>query len=473
MSIRSITTCLVLSALALASAESNWPQWRGPEFNGSNPKASGLAVEWTTEKNVAWKAELPSWSAATPAVWGGTVFVTSAQEGFDSPGGYAVRGRGRGGPGRGGPPIAGPGRGGPGPGGPGPRGRPDGPPRRSARDEMYLIAVSRSDGSVLWERPIGRGNRIYRKQNLASPSPITDGRHVWVLTGAGDFSCFDFDGNRIWSRNLQDDYGRFGLNHGYASTPRLHAGRLYLQVLHGMKTDDPSYVFAVDPKSGKTLWKVDRPTDATNESPDDYSTPLVMRIGGKEQLVVSGGDYVTGHDLVSGRELWRMGGFNPGHERFYRTIASSIHIGDVVYTPSTRGNPFIAFRAGGDGWITDTAKVWENAYGADVPTPTTDGNRLFVVNDRGILNVLDPKTGELVVDRIRLEPGTYSSSPLLADGKLYATNEEGTTTVIDVEDGYSILATNRLDSHTLASPIAVDGQIFLRTAGHLYCIAPE
>ncbi len=459
MNLRNFMIGLLLSALALVGAESNWPQWRGPLFNGSNPEASGLAVEWTTEKNVVWKTELPSWSAATPAVWGRTVFVTSAQEGFDSPGGYGGRG-GRRGPGTGlggGPPGQGA----------------QGPPRRNVRDEMFLIAVNRMDGSVLWRRSIGHGNRIYRKQNLASPSPITDGEHVWVLTGAGDLSCFDFEGNQLWTRNLQNDYGRFGLNHGYASTPRLHAGRLYLQVLHGMKTDDPSYVFAVDPRSGRTLWKVDRPTDATNESPDDYSTPLVMKIDGTEQLVVSGGDYVTGHDLGSGKELWRMGGFNPGHERFYRTIASSIHIGNIIYTPSTRGNPFIAFKGGGEGWISDTAKLWENALGADVPTPTTDGRRLFVVNDRGILNVLDAKTGKLQADRIRLEPGTYSSSPLLADGKLYATNEEGTTTVVDVEDGYRILATNRLDSHTLASPIAVDGQIFIRTASHLYCFARE
>ena len=445
---RALLLCFLLSALLLAAAESNWPQWRGPLFNGSNPAASDLAVEWTTEQNVVWKTEMPSWSAATPAVWGDTVFATSAQEGFNTPQRYG-RGGGRGRGGR--------------------AARQD----SSANDEILLLALDRKDGAVLWRRTIGAGNRIYRKQNLASPSPITDGRHVWALTGGGDLSCFDMAGNKAWSRNIQEDYGRFGLNHGYASTPRLHEGRLYVQVLHGMKTDDPSYVFAVDSRSGETVWKIDRPTDATFESPDDYSTPLIVRAGGREQLVVSGGDYVTGHDLSSGKELWRMGGFNPGGERFYRTIASSVNIGDTVYTPSTRGNPFIAFKAGGEGWISDTAKVWENALGADVPTPATDGERLFVVNDKGILNVLDSKTGELLVERIRLELGTYSSSPLLADGKLYAVSEEGTTTVVDVEGGYEILARNRLEEHTLASPIAAGGQIFIRTANYLYCIAPD
>ena len=452
-----LLTGLLLSSGLLGAADSNWAQWRGPLFNGSNPSASGLATEWSSERNVVWKAALPSWSAATPAVWGETVFVTSAEAGFASPGQPYGRGRGRPrGRGPGGPP--GPGRGGT-------------ASPRAVPDDIFLIALGRNDGKILWSRTIGRGNRIHRKQNLASPSPVTDGKRVWALTGAGDLSCYDFEGNQVWARNIQDDYGRFGLNHGYASTPRLHDGRLYLQVLHGMKTDDPSYVFAVDPVSGKTIWKVDRPTDATAESPDDYSTPLIVEVGGKEQLIVSGGDYVTGHRLDDGRELWRMGGFNPGHERFYRTIASSVNIGERIYTTSTRGNPFIAFKAGGEGWITDSAKLWENTYGADVPTPTTDGRRLFVVNDRGILNVLDAKTGELVAERLRLEPGTYSSSPLLADGKLYATNEEGTTTVVDVEDGYNVLAANRLDSHTLASPVAVGRQIFIRTADYLYCIA--
>ena len=461
---------VLLTALPLSAAEPNWAQWRGPLFNGSNPSAAGLATEWSTEEGIAWKAALPSWSAATPAVWENTIFVTSAEEGFDAP--MQRYGRGRG-PGGGGPGGRGPGGRGPGGRGPGGRGPGIGPPGPSSHDGILLIAIDRKDGSMLWTRRIGSGNRIYRKQNLASPSPITDGELVWVLTGGGDLSCYGMDGGKVWMRNIQDDYGRFGLNHGYASTPRLHKGRLYLQVLHGMKTDDPSYVFAVDSRTGKTVWKVNRPTDAMAESPDDYSTPLVIRVGSDEQLVVSGGDYVTGHDMNSGRELWRMGGFNPGNERFYRTIASSVHIGDTVFTPSTRGNPFIAFKAGGEGWISESAKLWENALGADVPTPATDGKRLFVVNDRGILNVLDAKTGELVTERLRLEPGTYSSSPLLADGKVYATSEEGTTTVVDVENGYKILAINRLDSHTLASPIAVGNQIFIRTADFLYCIAPD
>jgi outer membrane protein assembly factor BamB len=437
---------------------SNWPQWRGPNHNGTNPAAKNLAVEWDTAKNVVWKTALPSWSAATPIIWGDTIFVTSPEEGFNSLKSYEPR---RGGGGRRGPGASGR-----------PGGRQAGPPA-SDKDKIALLAINRADGKIKWRATIGQGNRIYRKQNLSSPSPITDGRRVWTMTGSGTLACYDFKGEKYWERNIPEEYGAFGLNHGYASTPLLHQGKLYIQVLHGMKTDDPSYVFAVDPKTGKTLWKVERPTDADSESPDDYSTPIIVRVKGTEQLIVSGGDYVTGHNLSSGKELWRMGGFNPEHQRAYRTIASSINIGETVYTPSTRGNPFIAFKAGGEGWITDTARVWENALGADVPTPTTDGKNIYVINDRGILIVLDAKTGETVIERKRLEPGTYSSSPLLADGKIYATNEEGSTSVIQVGGDYEILAVNKLASHTLASPVAVDDQLYLRTAEHLYCIAKK
>ena len=452
---RRLTSCVAcLSALAgallLAAAPSiemqHWAQWRGPLHNGSNPQAKDLPTEFGPHKNVRWKVALPSWSAATPIVWGDTVFVTSAEAGFNEAQQYKPGERAKGGR-----PAAG----------------------SSERDKIFLLAINRKDGSIRWQRQIGAGNRIYRKQNLASPSPVTDGRRVWTMTGTGSLRCFDFQGKQLWHREIQQDYGAFGLNHGYASTPLLDGGRLYIQVLHGMRTDEPSYVFAVDAASGKTLWKVERPTDAQHESPDDYSTPIIVPVDGKRQLVVSGGDYVTGHDLASGKEIWRMGGFNPGGERFYRTIASSIALGDVIYTTSTRGKPFIAFKAGGAGDITGKAEVWKNDLGSDVPTPTTDGKRIFVVNDRGIVTALDAKSGKIIWDRQRIEPGIYSSSPLLADGKIYATNEDGTTTVLSAGAEFEILAVNKLDSHTLASPVAVGAELYIRTADHLYCFAVE
>ena len=237
-----------------------------------------------------------------------------------------------------------------------------------------------------------------------------------------------------------------------------------------MKTDDPSYIFAVDKNTGKTTWKVERPTDAKTESPDNYATPQITTVDGKPQLVISGADYVTGHDLTTGKELWRIGGFNPTDNSFNRTIASSVVIGGNVFTTSTRGRPFIAFRAGGSGDITGKRELWKNNLGADVPTPTTDGKYIYVLNDIGIIHCLEAESGKPVYEGKRIENGTYSSSPLLADGKLYSTNEDGTTTVVKAGPEFEVLAVNKLDSHTLASPVAVDNQIFIRTAEYLYCI---
>jgi outer membrane protein assembly factor BamB len=427
----------VAGLLLTETVRANWPQWRGPNSNGSATGAHDLAEKWTQTENVRWRTKLPSWSAATPVVWADVLFVTSAEEGFVP----MVR-------------------------------QASSPPRSNdpMPDKIFLLAISRKDGAVRWQRQIDSGNRVYQKQNSASPSPITDGKFVWIMTGNGKLTCFTIDGKEIWKRDIQAEYGAFGLNHGYASTPLLHGNRLYVQVLHGMKTDAPSYVFAVDKSTGKTLWKVERPTDAISESPDNYATPQIAAVDGKPQLIISGADYVTGHNLDSGKELWRIGGFNPTNNPYNRTIASSVVIGGNVFTPSTRGRPFIAFRAGGSGNITGKNELWKNDLGADVPTPATDGKYIYVLRDNGALNCLEAATGKVVYEGQRVELGTYSSSPLLADSKIYCVNEEGTTTVVKSGPAFEILGVNKLDSRTLASPVAVDNQIFIRTSDHLYCI---
>jgi outer membrane protein assembly factor BamB len=440
MRMRSHLSCALalLGTLSLAGALSgNWPQWRGPNSNGATSQARDLPVTWSQTENVLWRTRLPSWSAATPIVWGETIFVLSAEEGFIQLRAAPKRKRGT--------------------------------ATGMGPDRIFLLAINRQDGSIRWRRQIDSGNLLSRKQNSASPSPITDGRHVWVVTGNGKLSCFTMDGKEVWRRDIQADYGRFGLNHGYASTPLLHRDRLYVQVIHGMTTDDPSYVFAVEASTGKTIWKVERPSDAIHESPDSYSTPQLVSAGGALQLVISGGDYVTGHDLASGEELWRMGGFNPAKDPGYRTIASSLVIGGNVFTTSTRGRPFIGFRPG-SGNITGKNELWTHNLGADVPTPTTDGKYIYVVNDIGFLNCIEAETGKVVYRGQRIENGTYSSSPLLADGKIYCLNEDGTTTAVKAGPQFEILGVSKLDSHTLASPVAVDNQIFIRTAEHLYCL---
>jgi outer membrane protein assembly factor BamB len=428
---------LALVLTVPGSLLANWPQWRGPNSDGSAPQARDLPVRWSQTENVLWRAATPSWSAATPIVWEDRIFITSAEEGSARLKIDPADGRNA---------------------------------SQAGRDKVFLLAVNRKDGVILWRRQIDSENILWRKQNSASPSPITDGKFVWVMTGNGKFTCFTVDGKEVWRRDIQAEYGRFGLNHGYASTPRLDGDRLYVQVVHGFKTKDPSYVFAVDKTTGKTLWKVLRPTDAIQESQDNYGTPQIVVAAGKPQLVISGADCVTGHDLASGKELWRIRGFNPSGNPFNRSIASSLVIGGNVFTPSTRGRPFVAFRAGGQGDITGKNEIWTNNLGADVPTAATDGKYLYMLKDNGTLSAVEALSGKVMYEAQRLELGTYSASPLLADGKIFCIGEGGTTTVVKAGPVFEILGTNKLDSLTLASPAAVGNQMFIRTADYLYCL---
>ena len=307
------------------------------------------------------------------------------------------------------------------------------------------------------------------KQNMSSPSPVTDGRHVWVMTGTGMLSAFDFAGNQVWTRDVQKDYGRFGIMHGYAASPLLHEGALYVPVLHGMMTDDPSYILRIDTATGRTMWRVERPTTARFESPDAYTTPALLTHAGRTEIVVTGGDVVTGHDPATGEELWRAAGLNPSNEGNYRIVASPVVHGDLLFAPS-RERPLLALKPGGRGDVTRSHVLWSFNNGPDVPTPVTDGTYLYSINDRGIMYCLDAKTGKVVYGPQRLRSATYSGSPVLADGKIYITDEDGVTSVIQAGPTFALLAENDFGEYTLSSPAISGGQIFIRTDGFLYAI---
>lgn len=408
---------VVLVSLTAVNAD-NWPQWRGPNLNGlSNEK--NLPLKWTAENGVSWKLALPGLSGSTPVIWRDRIFLNVADD-----------------------------------------------------NDLYLWAIDRNKGTVVWKKLLGAGNVKMRKQNMSSPSPVTDGKSVYVMTGTGMLKGFDFSGKELWSRDIQKDYGDFGLNWGYASSPLLFDDSLYVQVLHGMKTDEPSYVLRLDRKTGKTIWKVERPTEAQKESPDSYSTPGLLRYGGNTEIVITGGDCVTGHDIATGRELWRANGLNPENNPWYRIVASPVIFNDMIFVP-TRVKPLLALRAGGRGDITKSHVLWSTANGPDVPTPVTDGKHFYIVNDKGIMWCLDAKSGAEVYGPQRLKPGTYSSSPVLADGKIYVTNEDGLTTVVKAGPQFEILAENALGDYCLSSPAISDGQIFIRTTSNLYAIGKK
>jgi outer membrane protein assembly factor BamB len=405
---------LVLLSFVIVHAE-NWPQWRGPGLNGVSTEKN-LPVKWTTEENVVWKVAMPGFSGSTPIIWRDRIFLNVANG-----------------------------------------------------DVLEFWCLDKSKGEVLWKKQLGAGNVKMRKQNMSSPSPVTDGRSVYVMTGTGILKGFDFSGKELWTREIQKDYGNFGLNWGYASSPLLFEDSLYVQVLHGMKTDDPSYVMRIDKKTGKTLWKVDRPTSAIRESPDSYTTPALLRYGKSTEIVITGGDCVTGHDPETGQELWRANGLNPDKNEFYRIVASPIIFNEIIYAP-TRVKPLLALKAGGRGDVTSSHLLWSTVNGPDVPTPVTDGKYFYIVNDRGIMWCLDAKTGAEVYGQQRIKTGAYSASPVLADGKVYVTNEDGLTTVVAAGPKFEVLAENPLNDYVLSSPAISDGRIYIRTTGHLYAI---
>ena len=413
-----LVRCTVTLAAALmlsvdVSAE-DWPNWRGPTRDGVTGESA--PVEWDTERNVAWKLEMPEWTGSTPVIWGERIFLNVANG-----------------------------------------------------EDLELWCVDREMGRPVWQRFLSGGNHRERKQNMSSPSPVLDGKHVWVMTGTGVLRAFDFDGNEVWMRDIQADYGRFGLNWGYASSPLLYENALYVQVLHGMRTDDPSYLLRLDAGTGDTVWRQERPTEARRESPDSYTTPALLQYDGTTEIVVTGGDAVTGHDPETGQELWRADGLNPNRNGAYRIVASPLVVDDLIIAP-TRVRPLLVLRAGGQGNVLNSHVVWEAENGPDVPTPVSDGEYLYIVNDQGIVYVHDLSMGDVVYGRQRLQPGTYSASPVIADGKIYVTNEAGLTSVFKTGPSFELLAENPLDDYTLSSPAVSDGQIFIRTSQFLYAI---
>ena len=447
------STAFALFALTLTSslAASNWPNWRGPNGDGTAPDTKNLPEKWTASENVKWKIEMPAWSGSTPMVWGDKVFLnTPSKEDASAPAPAPT------------PPSGGKKR-------PPPRAGITGP----GGQDILLLCLDRATGREVWRRKYDQGNEIKMKQNMSSPTPVTDGKLICVISGNAQVACFDFAGNQKWTFDVQKKFGKMGIQFGYGSSPLLVDGKVVFQMLQGLFTDDPCYLFALNLADGKLLWHVERPTDAIHESPDAYSTPTLLVMNGRKQVVVGGSDYVTGHDLETGKELWRGGGLNPSKDRNFRVISSPVVKDGMIFAP-TRVKPFIAFRAGGSGDITEshTAWKWTERGSPDVPTVVSDGERLYMADDQGAFTCVNAKTGEKIYGPEQTGIGRTSSSPILADGKLYLISESAETAVVQAGPEFKLLAKNALDgSYTLSTPAFVDNEIILRTGKHLYCIS--
>ncbi len=407
----------LLVALACRATAANWPQWRGVGFDGVSEETA-TPVEWSATKNVAWRLSLPGPAGATPVVWNDHIFLTSV----------------------------------------------DG-------QNLVLIAAD-TKGNQLWSQAISTGNRNIRgdEGNFASPSPCTDGQHVWAMVGTGLLACYDFAGKETWKVNLPEEFGRFDIQFGMASTPVLDGDRLYLQLIHS----GGSKVIALDKQTGRTIWQQRRPTDARDESEQSYASPIIYRDGRREMLLSHGGDYIIAHRLSDGAEIWRCGGLNPKgrYNNTLRFIASPVAAADLIVVPSAKNGPVLALRPDGEGDISNvaTAHWWTQPQNTpDVPSPLIQGGLVYLCRENGELTVLDAKSGEKHYNH-RLHPDRYRASPFYADGKVYFASRDGTITVVKAGKQFEALATNTMGENIAASPVIANGTLYLRTFDALYAI---
>ena len=425
----------LLLLIVPTSRADNWPQFRGPKFNGSTDEKD-LPIHWTRTENIAWSADLPGPSAATPAVWENHVFISSTDPSVDM---------------------------------------------------LTAHCFDRKNGKTLWRRDVLKGISRDQRSNFASPSPATDGEIVVFFYGNGELRAYDFSGERLWQRNIQEDYGAFAFGWTFSSSPVLVDGRLYLQVLQrdvpvegrGLKDrKNESYVLAMDPKTGKTLWRHFRPSQARAESREAFTTPVPFEHKGRKELLVAGGDDLSGHDPETGKELWRWGTWNPKRIGHWRLVPSPVANQDAILVCAPKRDPIYAIKPGGTGLLDDSAVRWVSqdarSITSDVPTPTYYDGDFFVLSDvRKSLSRVEPKTGK-VKWTIRT-PGRrkYEASPLAADGKIYLVNFDGEVTVVKAADGNIINTIRMKTSHEYpirSSLVAAQGHLFVRTNRKLFCV---
>ena len=422
-----------LLACGQGPAAADWTEWRGPTGDGVS-RESGLPVAWSEHLGVRWKRELPEWGNSTPAIVGDAIFVTSHES-----------------------------------------------DRR-----LLLLRIAKATGEIVWTREVGqaetptaailkkqgeerRHQKFHQTQNLASPSPVTDGELVVVHFGNGDLAAYDFDGNRLWKRNLQEDHGAFSIWWGRANSPVLH-GDLVISVCMQDSCADlpgepsPSYIVAHDKRTGEQRWFTLRPTRAPAEHGDSYTTPIFRPSGDRLEMIVMGGQILDAYDPADGRRLWWLDGLTGN-----RLIPSPVTAGDMIFAVQGMREPLLAVRPGGDGARPRSDIVWASGPGtSDSPSPIVWGELIFMITNNGILRCFDTLSGRLHwTERLK---GEYRASPIAAEGRLYWLNTSGLTTVVSASSRFQRLTENQLDDETFASPAVSEGRVFIRGRKHLYCL---
>jgi len=400
-------TITIVTALSGSVWAENWPGWRGPRGDGTSLEKN-VPIKWSGTENVIWKVPIPGKGHASPIIWDDRIFVVTALE---------------------------------------------------KQKQRVLLCLDRKRGKVLWQRVVLEAS-LERKHSLnsyASSTPVTDGNKVYVsfLDREKMFVvAYDFDGKKVWEVRP----GVFSSMHGYCSSPVLWKDKVIVNGDH----DGPAYIVALDRATGKTIWKTDRPNMTRS-----YCAPIVQRIEGRNQMILSGSKCVASYDPDTGNQHWIIDGPT---EQF---VASLVYNGELLFMTSGFPDLFMqGIRPDGSGNVTDTHVVWQKDRDCSyVPSPIAAGPYFLVVSDSGVATCLKAKTGD-VAWRQRLG-GKHSPSLVIANGLVYFLSDKGVMTVVRPGQEYEVIARNELGEETRASPAISKGQMFLRGFKNLYCIGTE
>lgn len=405
---RGLLGLMALAAMGVSAAEAeNWPGFRGPRGDGTSLE-TGLPVRWSGSENVAWKVPIPGRGHASPVVWGDRIFVVSALE---------------------------------------------------EKEERILLCLDRPSGKTLWQRTVLKSplEQIHRLNSYASSTPLTDGERVYVTFLDRDrmfVAAYDFAGKRLWEVRP----GPFASKHGYSSNPVLYKDKIIVNGDH----DGEGFIVALDRKSGKTVWKTQRPNNTRS-----YCTPLIRQINGEPHMMLTGSMCVASYNPENGALQWIMDGPT---EQF---VAAPVYNGKLLFI--TAGYPelhIVAIRPDGKGKIAEEHIAWRTRRGAGyVPSPIVTGPYFLNVSDGGFLGCWLADTGEQLWNE--RTAGHTSASPILADSLVYVQSDRGVTTVVRPGKTFEKVAENPLGEETYASPVVSQGQLFLRGVNHLYAIGKK
>ena len=425
-----LTIGLSVVLCATPAVADNWPEWRGPEATGVS-REENLPTHWSAEDNVAWKAPLEGLGTSSPVVWGDQVFLTTQM------GVGPIDHRGAQFPGA---PFA----------------------RDYRRDDgtvqFVVYAFDRSNGHLRWRHEFAADGdlpAVHYKHSLASPSPVTDGQSVYAWVGTGQLVALNMDGELLWQRRLGREYAPFDVLWGHGSSPVLYENFLYLLCDHPAR----AYLLALDKRTGKEIWKVERGSGLRS-----YSTPFILRSEKGDELVVNSSHRLESFDPKTGALLWYAGGPTP------LAIPMPVsHDGILYVSRGYSSGPYASVRGGGRGDVSSSHVRWSFPTGAPyVSSLVYYEGLVYMANENGIVTAIDAETGTSVW-RERLG-GVFTASPIAADGKVYFLEESGRAVVLEAGRTFRMAAENALGERSLASPAVSDGQIFIRTDRHLYCI---